>query len=229
MGAKMTPQFTLGNVRARCPNCDGAITSFEHMIRGSEFGSINRPLTVPREFNKRQFGQVIYHLLRCASCGTGALAAVLIDDRGYSNGHLDDFFPRTIDTHTIPKAVPSGVQSEFKEAELCASVGAWRAASSLLRSTLEKTLRANGYAKGSLAERIDQAAADGTITAARSKRAHEDIRVLGNDVLHDEWRQVTADEFDQAHRYAQRILEDFYDDRPTVEALLISKGRMKGP
>jgi hypothetical protein len=80
-----------------------------------------------------------------------------------------------------------------------------------------------------LADRIDEAAADGTITAARSKRAHEDIRVLGNDVLHDEWREVTEDEFDEAHHYAQRILEDFYDDRPTVEALLIEKGRMKAP
>jgi hypothetical protein len=98
----------------------------------------------------------------------------------------------------------------------------------LLRSTLEKTLRANGYEKGSLADRIDQAAADGAITAARSRRAHDDIRVLGNDVLHDEWREVTQDEFDQAHHYAQRILEDFYDDRPTVQALLISRGRIKG-
>ena len=76
-----------------------------------------------------------------------------------------------------------------------------------------------------LAERIDKAAADGAITAARSRRAHENIGVLGNDVLHDEWREVTEAEFDQAHHYAQRILEDFYDDRPSVEALLIEKKR----
>ncbi|HJZ71936.1 MAG TPA: hypothetical protein VKE51_09350 [Vicinamibacterales bacterium] len=30
-----------------------------------------------------------------------------------------------------------------------------------------------------LAQKIDDAATDGVITAARSKRAHEDIRVLG--------------------------------------------------
>jgi hypothetical protein len=98
-----------------------------------------------------------------------------------------------------------------------------------LRSTLEKTLRSNGYIKGNLADRIDEAAADGAITAARSQRAHDNIRVLGNDVLHDEWREVTEDEYDDAHRYAQRILEDFYDDRPSVEALLISKKRLKAP
>lgn len=48
-------------------------------------------------------------------------------------------------------------------------------------------------------------------------------------MLHEEWREVTEDEFDQAHHYAQRILEDFYDDRPSVEALLIEKGRIKAP
>jgi hypothetical protein len=48
---------------------------------------------------------------------------------------------------------------------------------------------ANGYVNGPLRDRIDEAAADGTITAARSRRAHEDIRVLGNDVLHEDWRE----------------------------------------
>src|SRR5262249_17995494 len=101
------------------------------------------------------------------------------------------------------------------------------AGSALLRSALEKTLKANGFNKGSLQDKIDQAATDGAITEARSKRAHEDIRVLGNDVLHDAWRAVTEEEFELAHHYTQRILEDFYDDRPTVEALLTSKGRLK--
>jgi uncharacterized protein DUF4145 len=176
------------------------------------------------------FDRIVYHLVRCASCGTGGLVVVFVaTNGGYEDGLFQNFFPHSIDALTIPKAVPPDIQAEFKEAELCASVGAWRAGSSLLRSTLEKTLQANGYDKGSLRDRIDQAAADGTITAARSKRAHEDIRVLGNDVLHDEWREVTEDEFDRAHRYTQRILEDFYDDRPSVEALLIQKDRLKAP
>lgn len=218
----MKPQFVRGNVRASCPDCNGVVTSFEHMIGAAELGVVVRR-TSPH-------ANLIYHLLRCASCGRGGLVTVEVAGNvGYGGGNLKEFFPRTIDTLNIPKEVPPGVQSEFREAELCASVQAWRAGSSLLRSTLEKTLRANGYTDGSLAARIDQAAADGAITAARSKRAHEDIRVLGNDVLHDDWRQVTEDEFDQAHHYAQRILENFYDDRPSVEALLIEKGRIKSP
>jgi hypothetical protein len=76
-----------------------------------------------------------------------------------------------------------------------------------------------------LIDRIDAAAWDKVITETRQKRAHENIRVLGNDILHDDWREVGEEEFSDAHKYAQRILEDFYDDRPTVEARLTLQGR----
>ncbi len=39
-------------------------------------------------------------------------------------------------------------------------------------------------------------------------------------LLHDGWREVTEEEYDKAHRYAQRILEDLCDDRPSVETIL---------
>jgi hypothetical protein len=96
----------------------------------------------------------------------------------------------------------------------------------LLRSTLEKALKDSGYKKGMLAPRIDEAAADGVITTARAKRIHGDVRDLGNDVLHDEWREVTEDEVDLSHRYVQRVLEDLYDDRTSVEVILREKGRL---
>jgi hypothetical protein len=139
---------------------------------------------------------------------------------------LIDFFPRTIGSLSMPSDVPTDIKTEFQESELAGSVGAWRAASAMLRSTLEKTLKANGFTKGNLATKIDEAAADDVITEARAKRAHDDIRVLGNDVLHDAWRVVTQEEFDLAHKYTQRILEDLYDDRVSVEALLTAKSRL---
>lgn len=74
--------------------------------------------------------------------------------------------------------------------------------------------------------RIDDAAADGVITAARQKRAHDDVRVLGNDVLHEPWREVSPKEYEGARYYVQRILEDFYDSRAEVEATLVAKGRI---
>jgi len=102
-------------------------------------------------------------------------------------------------------------------------------ASALLRSTLEKTLRANGYVKGNLASRIDEAANDGILTEARRKRAHDEVRVLGNDVLHDEWKEILSEDVDAAHHYVQRILEDFYDDRSSVEKILMDKKRITSP
>jgi hypothetical protein len=114
-------------------------------------------------------------------------------------------------------------------------MGLHRAASALFRSVLEKTLKANGYTKGNdpalrdLQRRIDAAAADGVITAARQRRAHNEIRSLGNDVLHDDWREVEAGEVEDAHRYMQCILEDLYDDRSAVEAVLIAKERLPPP
>ncbi len=215
------------SVRTRCPGCGGAISTFEHQSGGNSFGSF--VLTqAAHHFEGRQYSRIAFHLLRCAGCNRGALAR--IHDTGNTGGvGLEEFYPPAIERAVIPTGIVDGIVKEFREAELTASVGAWRAASALLRSTLEKTLRANGYTKGNLKERIDQAAADGVITAARRQKAHDDIRVLGNDVLHDEWRAVDPDEVDAAHHYVQRILEDFYDDRASVEAILKAKGRLPTP
>jgi len=105
-------------------------------------------------------------------------------------------------------------------------VGAYRAASALLRSVLEKILKANGYTTGNLQNKIDLAAGDGVLTAARQRRAHDNLRVLGNDVLHEPWRPVSAEEYEEAHGYGQRIIEDFYDTRTETEAILRAHGRL---
>jgi hypothetical protein len=163
--------------------------------------------------------------MRCAGCGRGGLAKT--NNQGtYLEGSLIDFYPRAVERSSSPEQVPSEVEREFREAELCASVGAWRAASALLHSALEKMLIENGYKTGSLKERIDQAASDKILTAARQKRAHDHIRLLGNDILHDQWREVRADEYVAAHHYTQRILEDFYDERDEVLAALKDAGRI---
>jgi hypothetical protein len=99
----------------------------------------------------------------------------------------------------------------------------------MVRSALEKVLKANGYTKGRLNEKIDAAASDGVITAARKQKAHDDIRVLGNEVVHDDWRQVSEDEVISALHYTQRVIEDLYDDRPTVEAILQTRRQAAAP
>jgi Domain of unknown function (DUF4145) len=205
------------NVSAYCQQCR-TTTSFEkkHSIQ-----------IMDHERGRR----INYVLSQCASCKRGGYAE--ISDHGTAEtASLEDFYPISYTLAAIPESVPKDIKAEFREAERCAAFLLNRAASALFRSVLEKTLKANGYTKANdpklsdLYKRIDAAAADGVITQARQKKAHEDIRSLGNDVLHDEWREVTKEEVETAHKYMQRILEDLYDDRATVETVLIDKNRI---
>jgi hypothetical protein len=213
------------NISADCPVCK-AVTSFEQkqsvvQARNSWLGG-------------QPFGRVLYVLSQCASCQRGGFAEVL-DNGNAQNAALKDFYPFSINNAPLPPSVPKDIEEEFREAEKCAGMHMNRASSALFRSVLEKVLKANGYTKGNdpalrdLQKRIDAAAADGVITQARQKRAHDDIRSLGNDVLHDDWREVLNEEVEDSHLYTQRILEDLYDDRATVEAVLVAKGRLAAP
>ena len=128
---------------------------------------------------------------------------------------------------SLPSGAPEGIVAEYERlSSACRPVRGAQLA--LLRSTLEKTLKANGYGDGFLYKKSSVAAADGVITASRAEKAQELVRTLGNDVLHDEWRKVEQSETELAYHYVGRVVEDFYDDRQTVERLLISKNRVRG-
>jgi Domain of unknown function (DUF4145) len=206
------------------PDCEGAVTTFEMRSSSGEYGSILRDAGMI-EVDGSTYGRVVYQLVRCAGCGRAGLATIY-DNGMVAAGRLAKFYPLSLDVAPLPAEVPPAVAAEYREAEVCASAGAWRGASALLRSALEKALAANGYSKGVLAARIDEAAADGVITAARQRRAHDEVRSLGNDILHEEWRPVSGEEYRVAHHYVLRILEDFYDQRAEVEKLLHEKKRL---
>ena len=234
------PSYT---VLSRCPDC-AADTSFDSQGHGNSTMGTSI-IGGPHMYAGVPYTRVLWKALRCSVCNRGGIAK--FHDRGTEQtAVLEDFFPRAIEQATLPIAVPEDIAKEFREAELDASNGAFRSASAMLRSVLEKTLKKNGYQvvevrdgdgnvaldkngnprnSNRLIDRIDAAAWDKVITETRQKRAHENIRVLGNDILHDDWREVAADEFSDAHKYAQRILEDFYDDRSTVEARLAAQKR----
>ena len=183
---------------------------------------INGPHTTPEG---DPYSRAVFQLLKCGGCGRGGLATVYCGNEVH-NGQLVDFYPFSPATAELPESTPDEIVAEFREAELCAAVEANRSASAMFRSALEKTLKANGYRTGNLKSRIDHAAADGLITASRRTRVHEDIRTLGNDVLHDEWHPVDDSAVALARRFTQRTIEDFYDDRPTAEKILREKGRL---
>ena len=218
----MKPIAVKYGVKAVCPFCC-AVSFFDWREAGREFGYIVRD--VEHTYKNRHYSRVHYKLLKCSGCDMAGLAK--FHDNGRLPAVLESFHPRALASVTLPEKIPEGILKEYREAELCASFEAWRASSALLRSTLEKTLKANGYKKGTLEIKIDDAASDGVITSARSQKVHENIRVLGNDVVHDEWREVNEEEVLAAIHYTQRILEDLYDDRESVEKILIEKGRIQ--
>ena len=233
----MKPRYNWqeNNVLARCPDCD-AVTSFDtkgHSSTALGLVIINQQ----HQYEGQRYSRILWQFFRCNVCNRGAVAK-LHDDGNSSTAALENFFPEAIEKAVLPPGVPEDIVKEFREAEKDAAHGAYRSASAMLRSVLEKTLKKNGYAeveytddKGvrkkskSLLHRINAAADDGVITETRKTRANENIRVLGNDILHDDWREVTPEEFEEAHKYSQRILEDLYDDRAAVEARLTAKSR----
>ncbi|MGD0459429.1 MAG: DUF4145 domain-containing protein [Terriglobia bacterium] len=218
----MAPIYREGNVTAVCPDCK-AITSFDHKGQNAEHGTIlvNRN----HSFQGKGYNRYIYVLMKCGGCGRGGLAQ--IHDNGRQlEGTLGEFLPVGIEYIKIPNDVPLGIQNEFREGELCAAYSAYRSASAMMRSVLEKALKDSGYTSGKLYNKIEQAAQDGIITDARRQRAQDEIRTLGNDILHDEWKEVKIEDFELAHHYAQRILEDLYDDRPRIVAKLTSLKRL---
>ena len=225
----MKPKFDRGNVRANCPDC-GVPTTFEYKGEGGELGSItvNHPEAPSPDTPKGPTRVVptIYKLLRCSVCHRPGIATVVGNVNYTQAVLLDSFWPAFTPAAVLPDRVPTGIVSEFREAERCLGAEALRAAAALLRSALEKTLKANGFHERNLYERIEAASRDGVITSARRQRAHDLVRTLGNDVLHDDWRPVDTEEAQSAHHYVGRVIEDLYDDRDTVEGILKSKERV---
>lgn len=221
----MAPKYQNGNVIAVCPIC-GVPTTFEAKDSTREFGSIiiDNPSREEWSFPEGH-NRIVFRLLKCASCGRAGLVAIS-DNGRVIDGQLIEFLPISVETLPLPQAVPEGILQEFREAEKDASIGGNRSGSAMLRSALEKTLKAHGYTEGGLEAKINDAAKDGIITLPLKKRAQDNVRVLGNNILHDEWRSVDFNEFEDSHEYTRRVLECFYDDPETVKEILISKGRL---
>lgn len=219
-----------GTIIAHCPGCCGSKSSFSWKDdKGKEFGAILYQIE-SRTFGGRNCNKT-HRLFRCSGCGGGALGVIIFDELSEypgDNNKLIDFYPQSTNPLELPRKVPDGIKNEFREAEKCFYHKCYRAAAGLFRSVLDKTMRDNGYKNvGSLKDQIDAAADDGVITQARKKKAHDEIRVLGNEVVHDEWHEIDEATVEASRHYCQRILEDLYGDRDTVETILRSKSRIK--
>ncbi len=211
------------NVVAGCPGCWGAQSSF------------NRVNEIYYNTTRKsgQWFTTFFLFYQCNSCNHGGMGKFILKDLEkeikMSNIKSFEFYPDVLPSVGLPEDTPEGIKNEFREAEKCLQLGCLRAAAGLFRSVLDKTFRANGLhtkKESNLYQQIEAATREGILTASRRRRAHDDIRVLGNDVLHDEWHAIPEDDVLAAQHYAQRIIEDFYDDRESVTQQLREAGRL---
>jgi hypothetical protein len=216
-----------GSVTAGCDRCHGGLSTFEWKVADRELGAVIEAFDDFRRPNLHRH----FRLFRCAGCGRGGLGVfTLPSTERYPSKYLrlERFTPDVTPRVSLPSDTPKEIVFEYREGEECIEARCNRAAAAMFRSSLEKTLIAAGYKvkRENLFEQIEAAAGDGTITEARKKRAHDEIRVLGNDVLHDAWREISDEEVTLARDYTQRIIEDFYDHRSSTLAQLRAKGRI---
>lgn len=211
-----------GLIKCICPDCN-AVSNFDYKNSSGEYGSVVIPKQ--HQYNGKNYSRIIYKLFSCTGCGRGGVAKIHCN-KLVRDGEVEDFYPVGIDKAKVPNNTPKEILAELREAELCTLVKAWRSGSAMLRSVLEKVLIKNGYNERRLIDKINAASKDGIITESRARKAHDEVRVLGNDILHDEWKAVTEDDFTESYHYCQRIIEDFYDERNTVESILKAKSRI---
>jgi hypothetical protein len=215
-------------VQGACGHC-AAFVTFENK------GTIQASYPASAATGQQQILD-IWFLLGCPGCQRASLALVINSGRN-QNGpetEVSEFYPRVGPKASLPDGVPEEIEEELREAETCIAAGAPRGAAALLRSTLEKALNEDGYTETTLKKRglkakIYAAAEDGVLTQPRKVRAEAIVKSLGDEVLHNDWRELSDKEVADAHHYVQRILEDLYDDRETVKGILKTAMKKRNP
>jgi hypothetical protein len=84
-------------VRAVCPGCEGALSTFEYQRGGSEYGAVVQNALA---------GRNLYVLMNCGGCGRGGLATIHDTVGRQLAGILVEFYPAAIDRATLPATAP---------------------------------------------------------------------------------------------------------------------------
>ena len=227
-------------MRAYCPECNSICTfhAKDAGNGGKDYSSFStripeaEKIEAGKDNNGREYDHILYHCHKCGGCGRGGLSVSYTSQNNLRK--LKEFFPSVVTHEKLPENTPEDIVKEFREAETCLGNNCNRAASAMIRSTLEKILKANGYENTNsdgfdnmgLQKKIEEAVKDGVLMIARGERAKNDIKVLGDEVVHREWREISDEEVFKALEYTLWIIRDFYDGRDTIERVLKQKNRI---
>jgi Domain of unknown function (DUF4145) len=132
----------------RCPYCGIAAPLLSHQWTAVTEGSD---------------GQRVWHTYECSVCG-----GVVLGFAPVSDPHKGEFYPRLSMPH---EAIPERAREYLRQAQ---ETYVQPAASIVMSaSAIDSMLKAKGYKKGTIYERIDQAAADHIIAGDMAKWAHQ--------------------------------------------------------
>jgi hypothetical protein len=226
-------------IHAPCKGCGEQVATFRPLHWDNPKTRPNNPAV---ELDEDDEGRPIFLfeweqcVLKCVRCNRLAIAMWSIDPSRETDVHdkPNPFLRYATLTHieptapvhaAVPALTPERVVSLLREAEVTLSSRAPRAAAALFRATLETTLKLNGYdQRGTLEQRINQAAGDRILTIQLETRAHR-CRLLGNDCLHD-GTTPEQEELEDIYGLVLLMVESFYRTRPEVEDTLRQLGRL---
>ncbi len=158
-----------------CPNCK----RYSSLIERTGF---DKKLSL-------KYGYVLikrYSISECNSCSQHFL--VIRDD-----GKIIKIYPDRL-PKTVNELIPQDIKTDFEEALLCYSVGAYRGAAALARRTVQLICLDKGASKNkNLHQQIDELFSSGVITKDIKEWAHE-VRFLGNDAAHPNKNIVSQDD-----------------------------------
>lgn len=157
-----------------CPNCRRYSSLIERTGFDKEFKSDGRVFTVR------------YSVSECNSCNQHFLVI-------RADGKIIKIYPDTL-PRAVNELIPQDIKTDFEEALLCYSVGAYRGAAALARRTVQLICLDKGASKNkNLHQQIDELFSSGVITKDIKEWAHE-VRFLGNDAAHPNKNIVSQDD-----------------------------------
>jgi hypothetical protein len=192
--------------KLKCPLC-GAFTAptpcaFEAQVvlTGGQFSldldSFEYRQGQARAITSEEIGQPTYGIMNCQACGGRFVAK-----KHYSEG-WQAVYP--IQYKIVSQDVPEPIRSEFDEANLCFTIGAYRACTSMCGIALEAMLREQSVA--GLKELKDKG-----IISERLYRQADQVRLWANVAKHELINEaVTSEEAKQLLLYLEQVFHEVY-------------------
>jgi hypothetical protein len=136
----------------------------------------------------------------------------------YGRGFADDDRPTTVypAPQRLSPSVPTGLRSEWEEAQTCFRAKAYSACVVMVRRTLEGTCADQGVKETALARSLKKLADKGLVDETLAQWA-DALRIVGNKGAHFTGEPVPREDAEDALAFAEALLDHIYVLRKRFE------------